>query len=52
MHFQVVPQEVVEALFAACKSGNFDLANKEVNDVIAEGYPVSQMFSQVKHLLS
>lgn len=43
----VIPQEVVDALFAACKSGNFDLANKEVNNVIAEGYPVSQMFSQL-----
>ncbi|XWS25099.1 hypothetical protein CRYUN_Cryun27aG0042000 [Craigia yunnanensis] len=43
----VIPQEVVEALYAACKSGNFDLANKEVNNVIAEGYPVSQMLSQL-----
>jgi replication factor C subunit 2/4 len=43
----VVPQEIVRALFAACKSGNFDLANKEVNNIIAEGYPVSQMFSQL-----
>ncbi|WRX31244.1 ATPase [Theobroma cacao] len=43
----VVPQEVVEALYAACKSGNFDLANKEVNNVIAEGFPVSQMLSQL-----
>lgn len=44
---QVIPQEVVGALLAACKSGNFDLANKEVNNAIAEGYPVSQMLSQV-----
>ncbi|WRX30186.1 ATPase [Theobroma cacao] len=43
----VIPQEVVEALYAACKSGNFDLANKEVNNVIAEGFPVSQMLSQL-----
>ncbi|XVE60290.1 hypothetical protein DITRI_Ditri05aG0116900 [Diplodiscus trichospermus] len=43
----VIPQEVVETLYAACKSGNFDLANKEVNNVIAEGYPVSQMLSQL-----
>ncbi|MBA0747396.1 hypothetical protein Gogos_004310 [Gossypium gossypioides] len=43
----VIPVEVVEALYAACKSGNFDLANKEVNNVIAEGYPVSQMLSQL-----
>ncbi|RWV90344.1 hypothetical protein BHE74_00018589 [Ensete ventricosum] len=43
----VIPQEVVEAVFAACKSGDFDVANKEVNNVIAEGYPVSQMLYQV-----
>lgn len=45
--FQIVPAEVVEALLKACKSGNFDLANKEVNNFIAEGYPVSQMLTQV-----
>ncbi|KAE8728336.1 Replication factor C subunit 2 [Hibiscus syriacus] len=43
----VIPREVVEALYAACKSGNFDSANKEVLNVIAEGYPVSQMISQL-----
>ncbi|XP_077224412.1 ATPase family associated with various cellular activities (AAA) [Tasmannia lanceolata] len=43
----VVPQDVVKALFAACKTGEFELANKEVNNVIAEGYPVSQMLSQL-----
>ncbi|CAN4081328.1 unnamed protein product [Withania somnifera] len=42
----VIPNEVVQAVFSACRSGNFDLANKEVNNVIAEGYPVSQMLSQ------
>lgn len=42
----VIPQEVVNALFTACKIGDFDLVNKEVNNVIAEGYPVSQMLSQ------
>ncbi|XP_050363502.1 replication factor C subunit 4 isoform X3 [Argentina anserina] len=46
-YLQVIPQEVVNSFFAACRSGNFDLANKEVNNVIAEGYPVSQMFSQL-----
>lgn len=46
-HLQVIPREIVDSLFAACKSGNFDLANKEVNSVIAEGYPVAQMLSQV-----
>ncbi|CAN0892285.1 Replication factor C subunit 4 [Linum grandiflorum] len=42
----VVPQSIVESLVAACKSGNFDLADKEVNNVISDGYPVSQMISQ------
>ncbi|KAK3003865.1 hypothetical protein RJ639_019588 [Escallonia herrerae] len=43
----VIPQEVVQALFSGCRSGNFDLADKEVKNVIAEGYPVSQMLSQL-----
>ncbi|XP_045815931.1 replication factor C subunit 2 [Trifolium pratense] len=43
----IVPAEVVEALLNACKSGNFDLANNEVNNFIAEGYPVSQMLTQL-----
>ncbi|KAI4389758.1 hypothetical protein MLD38_001950 [Melastoma candidum] len=47
----VVPVEVVESLFTACKIGNFDLANKEVNNIIAEGYPVSQVLSQVFDLI-
>ena len=34
-------------MLSSCRSGNFDLANKEVTDVISEGYPVSQMLSQV-----
>uniref|UniRef100_A0A6N2LWF1 Replication factor C C-terminal domain-containing protein n=1 Tax=Salix viminalis TaxID=40686 RepID=A0A6N2LWF1_SALVM len=42
-----IPVEVTEAIIAACKSGDFDLANKEVNNVIAEGYPVSQMLAQL-----
>ena len=37
----------MEELLKACKSGNFDLANKEVNNFIAEGYPASQMLTQV-----
>nr|GEZ44107.1 replication factor C subunit 2 [Tanacetum cinerariifolium] len=44
---RVIPHEVVQALLAACKSGLFDSANKEVNNVIAEGYLVSQMLSQL-----
>ncbi|XP_058219541.1 replication factor C subunit 2 isoform X1 [Rhododendron vialii] len=43
----VIPQEVVQSLFAACKGGDFDVVNKEVNNVILEGYPVSQMLSQL-----
>ncbi|KAK4775631.1 hypothetical protein SAY87_023592 [Trapa incisa] len=43
----VIPPEASEALFFACKSGNFDLANKEVSNIIAEGYPVSQMLNQL-----
>ncbi|KAI9199965.1 hypothetical protein LWI28_000891 [Acer negundo] len=43
----VIPQDVVEALFTACRSGDFDLANKEVNKIIAEGYPVSLLLSQI-----
>lgn len=44
---QVIPQGVVQALFAACRSGEFDAANKVVTDIIAEGYPVSHILSQV-----
>ncbi|KAG6624412.1 replication factor C subunit 2-like [Carya illinoinensis] len=43
----VIPQEIVKAFLVTCKSGNFDVANKEVNDIIAEGYPVSQMLYQL-----
>ncbi|XP_058097451.1 replication factor C subunit 4 isoform X2 [Magnolia sinica] len=46
-YLQVIPQDVVQALFTACKSGEFELANKEVDNILAEGYPVSQMFSQL-----
>ncbi|KAL9396107.1 hypothetical protein Peur_010360 [Populus x canadensis] len=42
-----IPQDVTEALYEACKSGDFDLANKEVNNIIAEGYPVSQILAQL-----
>ncbi|GAB2211642.1 hypothetical protein Drorol1_Dr00024966 [Drosera rotundifolia] len=43
----VIPQAIVQSLFAACKSGNFDLANKQVVDIVAEGYPISQIISQL-----
>uniref|UniRef100_A0A0A9E9J4 Replication factor C subunit 2 n=1 Tax=Arundo donax TaxID=35708 RepID=A0A0A9E9J4_ARUDO len=42
----VIPEDVVKSLFAACKSGEFDVANKEVSNIIADGYPVSQLISQ------
>ncbi|CAA6660434.1 unnamed protein product [Spirodela intermedia] len=38
---------VVQSLFAACRSGEFDVANKVVTDIIAEGYPVSHILSQL-----
>ncbi|XP_027092519.1 replication factor C subunit 2 isoform X1 [Coffea eugenioides] len=47
----VIPEDVVQALYSACRSGNFDLADKEVKNVIAEGYPVSQMLSQLFDLV-
>lgn len=47
LYYQVIPQEVVEAHFSACRSSDFDVANKEVNNIIAEGYPVSLFLSQV-----
>jgi replication factor C subunit 2/4 len=43
----VVPLEVVNKLFTACKSGDFDIANKEVDNIVAEGYPASQIINQV-----
>ncbi|KAH9757120.1 Replication factor C subunit 4 [Citrus sinensis] len=46
-YYQVIPPEVVEGLFAVCRSGDFDLANKEVNNIIAEGYPASLLLSQL-----
>lgn len=48
----VIPEEVVNTLLAACRSGNFDLADKEVNNVIAEGYPVAQILSQLFDLVA
>ncbi|XWS64948.1 hypothetical protein CRYUN_Cryun05aG0048200 [Craigia yunnanensis] len=48
----VIPQEIVEALYAVGKSGNFDLTNIEVNNVITERYPISQMLSQFLEVLA
>ncbi|KAL7132116.1 hypothetical protein ABFS83_12G049700 [Erythranthe nasuta] len=47
----VIPDEVVDALVSACKSCNFDMADKEVKNVIAEGYPASQMLSQLYDII-
>ncbi|XP_008781582.1 replication factor C subunit 2 [Phoenix dactylifera] len=47
----VIPQDVVQSLFMACKSGDFDVADKEVSNIIAEGYPVSQMLSQLLEVI-
>nr|CAD1842037.1 unnamed protein product [Ananas comosus var. bracteatus] len=47
----VIPQDVVESLFTACKSGDFDVANKEVTRIIAEGYPVSQLICQLLEVI-
>lgn len=49
---QVIPENVVQSLLAACRSGEFDVANKEVSTIIADGYPVSQLISQVILFLS
>ncbi|XP_078434252.1 ATPase family associated with various cellular activities (AAA) isoform X3 [Wolffia australiana] len=46
-YLQVIPPQVVQSLFAACKSGEFDVANKEVTSIVAEGYPVSHILSQL-----
>ncbi len=46
-HMQIVPDDVLKRLVQACKSGEFDLAHTEVTEIIAEGHPVSQIFSQV-----
>nr|CAB3459535.1 unnamed protein product [Digitaria exilis] len=42
----VIPEDVVKSLLAACRSGEFDVANKEVSNIIADGYPVSQLMGQ------
>uniref|UniRef100_A0A453K7B1 Replication factor C C-terminal domain-containing protein n=1 Tax=Aegilops tauschii subsp. strangulata TaxID=200361 RepID=A0A453K7B1_AEGTS len=41
-----IPEDIVKSLLVACKSGEFDVANKEVSNIIADGYPVSQLLSQ------
>lgn len=34
LNFQVVTAEVIHTLFTACESGHFELANKEVGNII------------------
>lgn len=45
--YQVVSNNVVQSLLRACKTGLFDQVQKVVTDIIDEGYPVSQILSQV-----
>jgi hypothetical protein len=45
--YQVIPEDVIKSLLAACRSGEFDVAHKEVSNIIADGYPVPQLISQV-----
>ncbi|EPS70003.1 hypothetical protein M569_04759, partial [Genlisea aurea] len=47
----IIPEGVVEGLFRACKIGDFDATDKEVNNVVAEGYPASQTLSQLYDLI-
>ncbi|XP_078434251.1 ATPase family associated with various cellular activities (AAA) isoform X2 [Wolffia australiana] len=37
----VIPPQVVQSLFAACKSGEFDVANKELFDVVVTAEDIS-----------
>ncbi|KAJ7543435.1 hypothetical protein O6H91_09G038200 [Diphasiastrum complanatum] len=43
----IIPHAVIQSLFEACKTGVFDQSQKEVTNIIAEGYPVSQVLSQM-----
>ncbi|KAH7428265.1 hypothetical protein KP509_10G083800 [Ceratopteris richardii] len=47
----VIDQSVVCCLLEACKTGFFDQAQKAVTDIIDEGYPVSQILSQMYDLV-
>ncbi|CAM6126589.1 unnamed protein product [Calypogeia fissa] len=47
----VVPDELMDDLLAACRSGQFDRAQAVVTNVIAEGHPVSQILSQLFDLV-
>ncbi|KAL2652427.1 hypothetical protein R1flu_020555 [Riccia fluitans] len=43
----VVPDDVLDSFVAACKSGQFDKAQAVVSNIIAEGYPASQILNQL-----
>ncbi|KAJ7543434.1 hypothetical protein O6H91_09G038200 [Diphasiastrum complanatum] len=47
----IIPHAVIQSLFEACKTGVFDQSQKEVTNIIAEGYPVSQVLSQLHDLI-
>lgn len=47
----VVSNIVVQSLLQACRTGLFDQAQKVVIDIIDEGYPVSQILSQLYDLI-
>ncbi|KAG6553531.1 hypothetical protein Mapa_004444 [Marchantia paleacea] len=43
----VVPDDILDSLLFACKSGQFDKAQGVVTNIIAEGHPASQILSQL-----
>lgn len=47
----VVPDDVVEGLLKVCRTAAFDRAQAAVTDIAAEGYPVSQVLSQLHDLI-
>jgi hypothetical protein len=44
---QVVPDDVIERLLTSCRSGDYDKAQGTVTDIVADGFAVSQILSQV-----
>ncbi|OAE18409.1 hypothetical protein AXG93_3426s1020 [Marchantia polymorpha subsp. ruderalis] len=47
LNSEVVPDEILDSLLVACKSGQFDKAQGVVTNIIAEGHPASQILSQL-----
>eukprot|EP00850_Spirogloea_muscicola_P019415 SM000190S04851 [mRNA] locus=s190:38964:41642:- [translate_table: standard] len=43
----VVPESVINELFEVCRGGAFDKAQASVTDIVADGYPVAQIISQL-----